>query len=1393
LLLLVIAFGGGVTGLQAATLVSGGIIANTTWTIAQSPYQVTGDISIGNGAILTIEPGVTVYFNSATNLVVSAGGLIARGTNALPIIFTSALDVSGSTPAPGDWGQLRFMDGTNDVATILEYAQIRYGQSINIQSASPTLNNLQISNNNGAAITIDLNSSPQGIGNQASGNTLNGVSVPAGDMTSSVTWGIKGIPYVVAGGTVSVGVTPLINSISYNQIQQGDTLNATLNGVRLSGANSLNLSVPGVSGTILSGATDTSVPVLLTALPAAALGSADLNLQVAAGRANLAGALQIIQPQPIITALSPASLFATQTNILLAIGGKNFVPGSVIVMDGVELVTTYISATSLSTSLPLLSVGNKSITVKQPDPLLSGAVLVSKAATLSVTIPSLSLNPITASQTQGLPLNLTVGIPFAAAVGGVAVDLASSAPAIATVPATVNIAEGATTASVPVTTAGVGFATITASKSNFTSASAQVQVLIPPTLTITSTKLTDVVGNNFSLAINSSNTAGAGGLVVTMTSSNTAVATIPASVIIPAGTKTTNVQVAAVATGVATITAQANGYVVGSTTVTVRPITQSMTVSPLPVAIPPDNVARKITLRLAALDSIDQVFAVSVNNATVASIGASSVTIPAGQISAQLSVTGLKEGSATITLNSLILGVTAVPVYVTVEYAGINMSYAPSVGIVKEFAAPVTSAQSIAQFSPNVGVAYGHYITGITPNLLTIGTGPTTVTINGDGLQNTNAVNISPADGLTVGTFTANPDGKSVTVPVTVAANAPTTLRQVIVSSASGQIKAVSPNADRLLISLPLPEVTSVDPLFAVPGAGAMTLTVRGRNFQNAQSITISPADNIAIGGTLAVSADGTQLTTTLNIDTAATHGPRVVQVTTLAGTSDGVVSALNTFTLVSQVQNTLTPIASPMVGLIKEATALPPANQSYGLFTTMVGITKGSAVSAVSPNVGAIGDTITMTITGNELQNVTAVQFTPNTNLTVGTPVIAADGNSMTLSVVIDAAAQLGARSVKVLAGTTALPFSRASDASFNVILPLANITSIEPLVLTIPSTALTLAVNGTNLQNASIIRITPGTDVTIANPPVVNSNGTRATVSINIAAAAASGNRLVSIVTPAGESSMIASVGNTVTLTTTPGSSYDSLPSPVVGLVKEVVAAPPVTATLGPVASPLVGVMLETVSVPPTPTSMNVFQPSPQVGVLFGALAYTFAPEGLLAGISGTLSVSGIGLDGVTSVTVNPSAGISLGSLQVSPDGTQLTVPVSVASNASVGYYGVVLNRTGGTVSFANAGSNIFWVANVVSSLDSVTPNLATRGTTVSTFTIRGSNFQNATAVVAEPPDGIVFGAPSVDGTGTVLTVNMVIDPAAPTSARVIRVSSHGVMSSAVAVPANTFTVYP
>src|SRR5581483_5944220 len=71
------------------TFFHGGIYSNTTWTLANSPYIITDTVVVFPNVTLTIQPGVIVKFDSNVYMEVRQGNLIANGTPADSITFTS--------------------------------------------------------------------------------------------------------------------------------------------------------------------------------------------------------------------------------------------------------------------------------------------------------------------------------------------------------------------------------------------------------------------------------------------------------------------------------------------------------------------------------------------------------------------------------------------------------------------------------------------------------------------------------------------------------------------------------------------------------------------------------------------------------------------------------------------------------------------------------------------------------------------------------------------------------------------------------------------------------------------------------------------------------------------------------------------------------------------------------------------------------------------------------------------------------------------------------------------------------------------------------------------------------------------------------------------------------
>ncbi len=106
------------------TYVGGPISTPTTWTLADSPYIVTGTVTVQQGAILTIEPGVTISFTAGTGLEIgnttSSGRLVASGTISQPIAFTAQT----ASPARGFWDGIEF--SANSLSNTLRYCVIEY-------------------------------------------------------------------------------------------------------------------------------------------------------------------------------------------------------------------------------------------------------------------------------------------------------------------------------------------------------------------------------------------------------------------------------------------------------------------------------------------------------------------------------------------------------------------------------------------------------------------------------------------------------------------------------------------------------------------------------------------------------------------------------------------------------------------------------------------------------------------------------------------------------------------------------------------------------------------------------------------------------------------------------------------------------------------------------------------------------------------------------------------------------------------------------------------------------------------------------------------------------------------------------------------------------------------
>ena len=178
----------------------------------------------------------------------------------------------------------------------------------------------------------------------------------------------------------------------------------------------------------------------------------------------------------------------------------------------------------------------------------------------SVILPS----NVSVAPNQTVPFPIALPSPVTAV--GQLITLSSSDPSTLTIyPDRLVIWQGSTAPSLTPTVTGVkaGFATITASPYGLSSASQQVQVTsggsTPVTMSFSPASLTINGTGTQNLTLNLSAPAPASGLAVTLSSTNSSVATVPGTVGFAPNAASVSVPVTAVSNGSTTITASATG------------------------------------------------------------------------------------------------------------------------------------------------------------------------------------------------------------------------------------------------------------------------------------------------------------------------------------------------------------------------------------------------------------------------------------------------------------------------------------------------------------------------------------------------------------------------------------------------------------------------------------------------------------------------------------------------------------------------------------------------------------------------------------------------------------------------------------------------------------------
>ena len=197
-----------------ATYVEGEITMDTVWTLVDSPFILSGNVTVREGVTLTIEPGVEVRFGGRFSIIVN-GRLIAKGTSEFNrlIKFTS----NKETPKPGDWGTLYF-NGTGQSPSLLENCILEYAASgITIADGEITIRSSVIRLNSENGVMALNGSATIGHNNLIYNNTVSGVYISGGNVTvraNNITFNGEGITLTGNLTTSNINITQ--NILAYN-------------------------------------------------------------------------------------------------------------------------------------------------------------------------------------------------------------------------------------------------------------------------------------------------------------------------------------------------------------------------------------------------------------------------------------------------------------------------------------------------------------------------------------------------------------------------------------------------------------------------------------------------------------------------------------------------------------------------------------------------------------------------------------------------------------------------------------------------------------------------------------------------------------------------------------------------------------------------------------------------------------------------------------------------------------------------------------------------------------------------------------------------------------------------------------------------------------------------
>ncbi|MBI1760082.1 MAG: hypothetical protein HYR56_01470 [Acidobacteria bacterium] len=841
---------------------------------------------------------------------------------------------------------------------------------------------------------------------------------------------------------------------------------------------------------------DTRVNATITAADVANAGTAQVtvfNPAPGGGTSNAAvftiNAVQM-NPLPVLGSLEPASRAAGSGAFSLALNGTGFLNQSTVRWNGVDRLTAFINPTRLTidvTAADLAAPGSAVITVFNPAP---GGGL-SNGLTFTITqppnpVPAItSLNPGSAQAGSGAFTLTLTGTNF---VTGAVVrwngadrvtTLISSTQVTVAIPASDIASAGTATIIVfnPLSSGGGG------GPSNAVTFTINPAPNPVPVLASLNPNLAIAGGATFMLTVNGSNFVNGAAVrwngndrTTSFASATQLTATIPAADIVNVGNASVTVFNPPSASG--------GGGVSNALTFTINP--------------PPTPVPTLTNLNPSVANAGGAAFILVVtgtnfvNGAIVRWNGSERATTfnSATQLTAQITASDLaSQGTAAVTV-----------------FNPANVSGGGG-------------ASNALTFTINPPPNPVPVIGGIDPNTANAGSGAFTLTANGSNFINSSVVRWNGAERAT--TFVSATQLRAA-IPATDIASIGTANVTVFNPASAGGGGGLS-NAVGFSIGQPpnpAPTLANLNPISAIAGSGALTLTVNGANFVNGAVVRWNGTER----ATTFVSA--TQLRAALAANDVANVGTATVTVFNPApggGVSNGLTFTINPvpnptpalaslnpntviaggagFTLTVSGTNFVSGAAVRWNGADRvttfvsatQLTAAIPATDIVNIGTAQITVFNPANVSGG----GGVSNALTLTINPPPNPVPTLTQLQPN-QIGVGAPAFTltvSGSNFVSGAVVRWNGAERATTFVSATQLTAAIPASDAATGgtanvtvfnpanvsggggssnalSFTINNPIPALATIAPTTALAGSAALTLIVNGTNFVNGSAVR---------------------------------------------------------------------------------------------------------------------------------------------------------------------------------------------------------------------------------------------------------------------------------------------------------------------------------